>query len=443
MTLPHELVSVVCFFCDKPSLAAVCLGNKAFCSEARPILYGRMVFRSSKTVARFVGCAEHRLDLVKDLNLFIPEFSSHRTKVWTHLLSAVRKAECLVRLRMSCNPIDTSSGQDFQTLVGDILGLVPAATAVQCPALKEVEGNFSWTKGLARLDQEKAHVKPKLNTLCHGQDEITLPLLKSLFDLRVLTRLSINQLGGSSLDGMSELMEETCLTLQELALWMLSEVDRGWITKITKLQCPNLQILAVLNTDHGGNEVYWEMCGLLVPALLCISPQLRELRLYIHNCGPSEILSTPFECIPDLSPQILVMRVFCWTDRNIPRKVVVAEAEERMRRCFGRGREFGIEWNRPLATLLVRGTGKTFSNLGPSVFEELKSFSFTVTQVDSLRSLKVGEKIAGAAIIIDDAQTIVVGPDWWAVVTRRHLVIERGDLDASFCCDSWKINAIL
>ncbi|KAH8825804.1 5-oxoprolinase [Flagelloscypha sp. PMI_526] len=101
----------------------------------------------------------------------------------------------------------------------------------------------------------------------------------------------------------------------------------------------------------------------------------------------------------------------------------------------------------------VRGTGKTYSSLGPSVFEELKSSAFTVTQVDPSRaslqksvyfdklgrvdnvgvwdlgSLRVGEKVAGPAIIIDDTQTIVVCPDWWAVVTRRHLVIEREDPD--------------
>ncbi|KAH8825806.1 hypothetical protein DL96DRAFT_1817261 [Flagelloscypha sp. PMI_526] len=358
MALPHELVSVVCFFCDQPSLTSVCLSNKAFYSEARPILYGRIFFRNPAVVAHFMRCAEHRLSLVKHLVLFIPGFYPQETEVWIRLLSGVHKAECLVCLRMSWNPTARSPGQDFLTLVGGILGmpslkyvaitteLVPAVAAVQCPALKELEGNNSWTNGLARFGQEKAYEKPKLNTLCHGWEEITLPLLKSLFDLRGLTRLAMNQQGDSSLGGMSELMAETCSTLQQLALWVLLKADKGWITKITNLKCPNLRILALLHRPGIGNEVYWETCALLVSALLSISPQLQELRLYIHNCGPPEILSTPLECIPNISPQILVIRVFCWNSSNTALKALETEAEERLRERLGRGRDFSIEWNK-------------------------------------------------------------------------------------------------
>ncbi|VDB96207.1 unnamed protein product [Peniophora sp. CBMAI 1063] len=99
----------------------------------------------------------------------------------------------------------------------------------------------------------------------------------------------------------------------------------------------------------------------------------------------------------------------------------------------------------------VRGTGKTFDSLGPSVFEELKTLKTAAvaeakiarrhstyfdpalggriedTPVYELDKLEIGEVVWGPAVVIDDTQTIVVVPGARAIVTRRHLVIKLGE----------------
>lgn len=99
----------------------------------------------------------------------------------------------------------------------------------------------------------------------------------------------------------------------------------------------------------------------------------------------------------------------------------------------------------------VRGTGKTFDSLGPSVFSELSTLEMRAvaedkiarrqsvffdpkeggrkedTPVYELDKLDVGEEVRGPAVVIDDTQTIVVVPGARAVVTRRHLVIKLGE----------------
>ncbi|KAG8964803.1 hypothetical protein FRC03_001336 [Tulasnella sp. 419] len=100
----------------------------------------------------------------------------------------------------------------------------------------------------------------------------------------------------------------------------------------------------------------------------------------------------------------------------------------------------------------VRGIGKTFDTLGPSVFEELKTLSRTAvdsqtsskkeatysvyfdkigrlddTPIFQLPSLEIGDVIKGPAVILDDTQTIVVIPGAEAVVTSHHLFITLHD----------------
>jgi len=95
----------------------------------------------------------------------------------------------------------------------------------------------------------------------------------------------------------------------------------------------------------------------------------------------------------------------------------------------------------------VRGIGKTFDSLGPSVFAEVSDPSFERREVGKdkadathstyfdeigrvedtpvflLDRLDVGDEVRGPAMIIDDTQTIVVVPGARALATRRHLYI--------------------
>ncbi|KAG8764220.1 hypothetical protein FRC12_008224 [Ceratobasidium sp. 428] len=91
----------------------------------------------------------------------------------------------------------------------------------------------------------------------------------------------------------------------------------------------------------------------------------------------------------------------------------------------------------------VRGIGKTFDTLGPSVFEELKTLKKKSidakqssdrthdvyfeglgrvdTPVFLLEKLQVGDVVSGPAMIIDNTQTIVLDPRSETTVTRNHL----------------------
>ncbi|KAG9084404.1 hypothetical protein FS749_005257, partial [Ceratobasidium sp. UAMH 11750] len=91
----------------------------------------------------------------------------------------------------------------------------------------------------------------------------------------------------------------------------------------------------------------------------------------------------------------------------------------------------------------VRGIGKTFDTLGPSVFEELKTLKTRAVDVKQsqdrthdvyfeglgrvdtpvflLEKLQVGDVVSGPAMIIDNTQTIVLDPRSETTVTRNHL----------------------
>ncbi|QRV95664.1 5-oxoprolinase [Ceratobasidium sp. AG-Ba] len=97
----------------------------------------------------------------------------------------------------------------------------------------------------------------------------------------------------------------------------------------------------------------------------------------------------------------------------------------------------------------VRGIGKTFDTLGPSVFEELKTLKATPVNVQKsqdrthnvyfeglgrvdtpvfiLENLQVGEVVSGPAMIIDKTQTIVLDPRSETTITRNHLYISLKD----------------
>jgi 5-oxoprolinase (ATP-hydrolysing) len=94
----------------------------------------------------------------------------------------------------------------------------------------------------------------------------------------------------------------------------------------------------------------------------------------------------------------------------------------------------------------VRGIGKTFDNLGESVYNEVSKLKTTPidkrkradlyysvyfdklgrvddTPVFVLDRLPVGAELEGPAMIIDDTQTIVLVPGAKAVLTSKHLYI--------------------
>lgn len=100
----------------------------------------------------------------------------------------------------------------------------------------------------------------------------------------------------------------------------------------------------------------------------------------------------------------------------------------------------------------VRGVGKSFSSLGPSVFDEIASLQFVpvervptgeseskCTEVTStyfeeggrtdvpvflLERLHAGDTLKGPAMILDGTQTVVVSPNATVFITSKHIVIE-------------------
>ncbi|KAH8825779.1 hypothetical protein DL96DRAFT_1817240 [Flagelloscypha sp. PMI_526] len=356
MDLPHDLLSVILSFCEKPTLAVACIINKAFCSEARAALYGRIFFSSPTVVERFLSCADHHLGLLKHLIIFISPPPLGRNSTWARLLSAVHQRSQLISLRISSNPAAGRAAPEFMDLVGTFLDmpcleyvaittrLVSAARAVRCLALKELSLNLGWEDSLGQETTIRLeHDKPMLNTLCHDWQGISVPLLRSLFNLNILTRLAVNQREWDSPVGIILLLAETCRTLQEVSLWIYGAIDRADIAELRTLVFPNLRALILFHTPevYPGEE-HWEMCQLLVPLFLSISPRLRELRFYFHNVKPSNILISPSNFIPTLDPRILVLRLTCWIPGTQPAKTI--EGEKFLRDQCGPGRDFEVDW---------------------------------------------------------------------------------------------------
>ncbi|KAI0036356.1 5-oxoprolinase [Vararia minispora EC-137] len=133
---------------------------------------------------------------------------------------------------------------------------------------------------------------------------------------------------------------------------------------------------------------------------------------------------------------------------------VAPDGTENFLRAFRRAykAEFGfLLEGKPVVVddVKVRGIGRTFDSLGPSVFEELRTLTrrtarnpstthatyfdrvgrVSDTPVFELDKLAVGDEVVGPAMIIDNTQTIVVVPGATAVLTRKHLVVTLEDKD--------------
>jgi 5-oxoprolinase (ATP-hydrolysing) len=115
--------------------------------------------------------------------------------------------------------------------------------------------------------------------------------------------------------------------------------------------------------------------------------------------------------------------------------------------------EFGflLESQIVIDDIKVKGVGKAWSDIGQSVFEEVKTLRTAPvdgakstssqevyvappgqvrgervsTPVYELERLDVGDVVEGPALVIDATQTIFINATWAATVTSRHLLITR------------------
>ncbi|KAG8975636.1 hypothetical protein FRC05_005429 [Tulasnella sp. 425] len=136
-------------------------------------------------------------------------------------------------------------------------------------------------------------------------------------------------------------------------------------------------------------------------------------------------------------------------DEDVPKE----DFEDAFKKAYKHEFGFLLEGKRIIVDdIKVRGIGKTFDSLGPSVFQELaelktnkidhgttkkKETTTSVyfesvgrvddTPVYKLPDLDVGDVLRGPAMILDDTQTIVVVPDAEVTVTRNHLYIVLHD----------------
>lgn len=136
---------------------------------------------------------------------------------------------------------------------------------------------------------------------------------------------------------------------------------------------------------------------------------------------------------------------------NDSREKQIERFEERFLHDYKHEFGFLLEEKRIVVDdIKVRGTGKTYDTLGPSVFEELETLQrirvttdnsakvdafhsvyFDQGRVDKtpvfkLEKLDLGDEIVGPAVILDETQTVVVVPNAKVLVTSGHLVIELG-----------------
>ncbi|KAM0792434.1 hypothetical protein ACM66B_005111 [Microbotryomycetes sp. NB124-2] len=112
--------------------------------------------------------------------------------------------------------------------------------------------------------------------------------------------------------------------------------------------------------------------------------------------------------------------------------------------------EFGFSLKVPIIVddVRVRGLGKSFDNLGPSVFDELEQLSFKLVDESSpqsqtrettsvyfedtgrvdvdvhlLEDLRAGDELKGPCLVLDGTQTLVIDPDARVQITSKHVVI--------------------
>ncbi|KAH8797709.1 hypothetical protein DL96DRAFT_1720996 [Flagelloscypha sp. PMI_526] len=355
MALSRDIFSVVCSFCDKPTLTTTCLISKEFCYEARGVLYRHISFSSLKEVESYLWCGGHHVYLLKHLFIYIPDTPPEDNSEWSHLFSVVRDNTQLISLKIALNPADMIPRPELQNLVHDILTMssleyvaittrmVPAATALWYLALKELDMSGNWDESIFQdVPNRREDEKPKLNTLCTSYHDVSLQILQSVLNLSRLTRLAMVQRHSNTPGGMFLLLAESCPMLQELSIGVDRTPDKVFITKLGKLSFPHLQVLTVIHTYENEDEECWEVCELFVPLFLSVSPQLRELRAYLHRRKPSDILSSTCTYLSGLDGRIVVMRLYCWGSFENPPNS--AEAEKLLRDQCGFNRDFEAYW---------------------------------------------------------------------------------------------------
>ncbi|KAH8825755.1 hypothetical protein DL96DRAFT_1609784 [Flagelloscypha sp. PMI_526] len=348
MNLPQELVRHICSFSDSPTLASICLSNKAFCLDASAFLYADLTFTSAQSVERFLLCARDRLNTVKYLSISIQAFPDRDFQIWKLFLAAVGLHSNLISLKILSRPSRPIAPRDIQRLAGELLFIpslkylavttlvVPTLTAIQCPALRELEIHGAEELDEKELEKYIQGEQQRLNALILGGRNISPQLVDNLFNLNDLKKLA--------LAFPSPVMDTTCGTLKELAIWVYSGEAEIYLTEFRQLAFPNLE--AFILFYNGGTEINqsWETCDALVSAVISVSgTQFREFRLYLHKCQPSNILAGENSFIPCFHPQITVIRLYCWVSDAPPPGA--AEAETILRERMGTGRYFQVIWS--------------------------------------------------------------------------------------------------
>ncbi|KAH8797706.1 hypothetical protein DL96DRAFT_900534 [Flagelloscypha sp. PMI_526] len=360
MTVPQELVPLICSFSDQCTLSSICLTSKAFSLDAGVALYADISFVTSRAVEGFLLNVASRLNLTKHLSLYIPSLQRADLEIWMRLFAAVRQASVVKELRVTSSPILTSPPGEFKTAAGHMLSIpsleyvavatsiIPATIAIRCPALKELDMRASTdTQGLTKPTETQ---QPKLNTLCLASPNVSPLVLPRVFNLSSLRRLALVHSSSPYGMPMFQLLGMTCGSLEDLSLWLHSPMDKTYIAEIRKFTLPNLQTFTLLCSENVVKVRSLEVYDVLVSTLVNISgPLFKELRLYLHSCDPSTILRGNGLYIPQVSPQITVLRFYCWSSNPLPPGA--AEAETLLKRHLGSGRELSVVWSRNWSSL--------------------------------------------------------------------------------------------
>lgn len=111
--------------------------------------------------------------------------------------------------------------------------------------------------------------------------------------------------------------------------------------------------------------------------------------------------------------------------------------------------EFGFLMDKTIMVddVRVRGIGKTFDSIGPSVFSEIAATSFidvgeekvegktsiyfeqtgrVDVKVYLLEKLGTGDRVMGPAVIVDGTQTLVMDPGSESRICRNHVFVTLG-----------------
>ncbi|KAH8825757.1 hypothetical protein DL96DRAFT_1609788 [Flagelloscypha sp. PMI_526] len=324
-------------------------------------------FNCSASIERFILCAQHRLNLLKHLSLFIPSFVDREIQIWKGFFVAVCQKSSVISLSIMTRPQGGAAPLELQEAAGKLLSIpslkyvtvstamVPAIIAVQCPALRELEVRAPTVWHPTELAKYAQEERPKLNTIFMGAADISPSIMERLFDLSSLKRLAVIHVGQIAFPHglpMFQLLEMTSSTLEEFSIWVDGSMEQRYIAELKKLRFPNLRAFTLCSSPENGIDQSWKTCDDLVSTLVAISgKELKELRLYFHNCDPLKITRKNKLSVPHIHPQITAISLYCWSVASAPapRKVLTAEAvlQERL----GAGRTFRVFWFMPWSSL--------------------------------------------------------------------------------------------